>query len=96
MQYNATSFAMPIRRVFGVLFHIKEETKLNQQSAHPAFPRRIIYFLRVRDRIWNFLYQPVSDASFWLARRVGRLQQGRIQAYLIYSFVTIIILLLFS
>jgi hypothetical protein len=33
--------------------------------------------------------------SFWVSRKVGRLQQGRIQAYLIYSFVTVIILLLF-
>lgn len=95
MQYNATSFSMPIRRVFGVLFHIKETTKLIQQPAHPAFPRKISYILRVRDRFWNWLYQPVAEAGFWAARKVGRLQQGRIQAYLIYSFLTIIILLLF-
>ena len=30
-----------------------------------------------------------------IARQVGRLQQGRIQSYLIYSFVTIIVLLVF-
>jgi hypothetical protein len=34
-------------------------------------------------------------ASFAVARQVGRLQQGRIQSYLIYSFVTIIVLLVF-
>ncbi|MDZ4384405.1 MAG: hypothetical protein U0940_02870, partial [Nitrospirota bacterium] len=54
---------------------------------------RLRYSLRVRDHLWDWLYQPVADASFWVARRVGRLQQGRIQVYLIYSFVTIILLL---
>jgi hypothetical protein len=95
MQYSATSFAMPIRRIFGALFHVKEQTRLTAQAAHRAFPRRILYSLRVRDRFWNWLYQPVSEVSFWVSRKVGRLQQGRIQAYLIYSFVTVIILLLF-
>jgi hydrogenase-4 component B len=42
------------------------------------------------------LYQPVVDASFWVSRRIGRMQHGRIQVYLIYSFVTILILLIFS
>jgi formate hydrogenlyase subunit 3/multisubunit Na+/H+ antiporter MnhD subunit len=95
MQYSATSFAMPIRRIFGALFHVKEQTRLTAQAAHRAFPRRILYSLRVRDRFWNWLYQPVSEVSFWVSRKVGRLQQGRIQAYLIYSFVTVIVLLLF-
>jgi hydrogenase-4 component B len=54
-----------------------------------------LYHLRVRDRFWGWLYQPVVDVSFWMSRKVGRLQQGQIHVYLIYSFVTIIVLLLF-
>jgi len=96
MQYNATSFSMPIRRIFGFLFKIKEEAGLAPQSAHPAFPKKLHYDLKVRDRFWNWIYKPVADASFWCSRKVGRLQQGRIQAYLIYSFVTIIVLLFFT
>ncbi len=95
MQYNATSFSMPIRRIFGFLFHVREQVRLSPQTPHPAFPRRIHYYLRVRDRFWGWLYRPVIEASFWISRKVGRLQQGRIQAYLIYSFITIIILLVF-
>ena len=96
MQYNATSFSMPIRRIFGFLFSIKEEVKLTPQTAHAAFPKRLTYYLRVRDRFWNWIYKPIATASFWISRKVGRLQQGHIQAYLIYSFVTIIVLLLFT
>ncbi len=95
MQYTATSFSMPIRRVFGFLFSIKEQARLSQSFGNPAFPKRLNYHLRVRDRFWGWFYKPIADASFWVSRNFGRLQQGHIQAYLIYSFVTIIVLLLF-
>ncbi|MGE5895049.1 MAG: hydrogenase 4 subunit B [bacterium] len=94
MQYNATSFAMPLRRIFGFFFSIKERVRIDA-PAHGAFPLRLNYHLKVRDRFWGWLYKPVIVASFWMSRKVGRLQQGRIQVYLIYSFITIIILLVF-
>ncbi len=95
MQYNATSFSMPIRRIFGYLFSIKEGVELAPQPGHKAFPKRIHYHLSIRDRFWGWLYKPVVEMSFWVSRKVGKLQQGRIQAYLIYSFITIIVLLVF-
>lgn len=95
MQYNATSFSMPIRRIFGFLFNVKEQVRLAPQSAHAAFPKRLHYSLRVRDRFWGWIYRPIIEVSFWMSRRVGSLQRGRIQTYLIYSFITIIVLLVF-
>jgi formate hydrogenlyase subunit 3/multisubunit Na+/H+ antiporter MnhD subunit len=95
MQYTATSFAMPLRRIFGYLFNIKEHVRQLPPATHPAFPERLHYHLKVRDRFWGWLYQPVVDASFWLSRRIGRMQHGHIQVYLIYSFVTIVVLLIF-
>lgn len=95
MQYNATSFSMPIRRIFGFLFKIREESQAIPPVRHPAYPERLQYRLRVRDRFWYWLYQPVADGAFFIARKVGYLQQGRIQVYLLYSFVTIIVLLAF-
>jgi NADH:ubiquinone oxidoreductase subunit 5 (subunit L)/multisubunit Na+/H+ antiporter MnhA subunit len=95
MQYTATSFSMPLRRIFGYLFSIKEQVRQLPPERHPAFPERIHYHLRVRDRFWMWMYQPVVDASFWLSRRIGRMQHGRIQIYLIYSFITIVALLIF-
>ncbi len=92
MQYTSTAFAMPIRRIFGFLFMIKETWRLKPQTANAAFPRRINYALRVRDRLWFWLYAPVIESSKWISRKVGLLQQGRIQTYLIYSFLTIIVL----
>ena len=95
MQYTAASFSMPIRRIFGFLCNIKEQARLSQSLGNPAFPKRLNYHLRVRDRFWGWIYEPIADSSFWIARKVGLLQQGRIHIYLIYSFITIIILLVF-
>ena len=96
MQYNATSFSMPIRRIFGFFFSIKEQVRMVSQYGHKAFPKKLHYHLRIRDLFWGWLYKPVIEVSFWVSRKVGKLQQGRIQVYLIYSFVTIIILLVFQ
>jgi hydrogenase-4 component B len=95
MQYNATSFSMPIRRIFGYMFSIRERVELSPQAGHKAFPKKLNYFLSIRDRVWNWCYKPFVEGSFWAARKVGKLQQGHIRAYLIYSFITIIILLVF-
>ncbi len=95
MQYTATAFAMPLRRIFGYLFNIKEHVRQLPPETHPAFPERLHYHLKVRDRFWGWLYQPVVAASFWMSRRIGRMQHGHIQVYLIYSFVTIVVLLIF-
>lgn len=95
MQYTATSFSMPIRRIFGFLFSVREEAQPVPPVRHAAYPNRLRYRLRVRDRFWSWLYAPIADAAFYVSRQVGRLQQGRIQVYLIYSFVTILVLLVF-
>jgi hydrogenase-4 component B len=95
MQYNATSFSMPIRRIFGFLFHVREDWHPAEPIRHAAYPWKLQYRLRVRDRFWGWIYEPLRDVAFFLARTVGNLQQGRIQIYLIYSFVTILVLLVF-
>lgn len=93
MQYTGTAFSMPTRRIFGFLFKIRERIEVDAEQGHKFFPNRIRYSLRIRDKVWNWLYQPLANASFWIAKQVGRLQQGRIQMYLIYPFITIITLL---
>jgi formate hydrogenlyase subunit 3/multisubunit Na+/H+ antiporter MnhD subunit len=94
MQYNSSSFSMPIRRVLGFVFNVREVVRPERSALARAQIRHYTYRLRIRDRIWNLAYQPVADVSFWLARMAGKLQHGRIQIYILYSFVTIITLLL--
>ncbi|MBI5562055.1 MAG: hydrogenase 4 subunit B [Deltaproteobacteria bacterium] len=96
MQYNSTSFAMPLRRIFGSLLLIRESVKPGDARRPLPFQERFTYHLRVMDRVWYSCYRPLSDAAFWVARHATRLQHGRIQIYLMYSFITLIVLLFFA
>lgn len=96
MQYNSTSFAMPLRRIFGSLLIIKETVRPGDANRPMAFQQRFTFDVKVLDRAWYIFYKPLSQAAFWIARQAMRLQHGRIQIYLIYSFITLIILLAFA
>ena len=51
------------------------------------------YRVEVSDRIWTGLYVPAAALVQRLAQTVVQLQQGRISTYLIYSLVTLLVLL---
>ncbi|HEX6361789.1 MAG TPA: hydrogenase 4 subunit B [Albitalea sp.] len=87
MQDTAEGFGQPIRQIFEPFFRMQRELP----SPFDAHPR---YRVTVEDHAWHRLYVPLGDAVSRLARWVGLLQQGRIAIYLLYSFVTLIALLL--
>ena len=51
------------------------------------------YRLEIRDRLWITLYLPLGTLVRRVADKVAWLQQGRIATYLLYSFVTLVVLL---
>ena len=89
MQDSAEGFGQPIRNIFETFMRVERETP-NPFDRHPQ------YRGDSRDRLWQLLYQPIADLAGWLSKQVGRLQHGRIQWYLIYSFATLIFLLVFT
>jgi len=86
MQDTAEGFGQPIRQVFEVFFRMERTLPSPADTA----PR---YAVKVEERIWYGLYAPAARAVDALARWVGTLQQGRIGVYLMYSFVTLLVLL---
>jgi hypothetical protein len=48
----------------------------------------------VGDHFWGWIYLPLAAVATRVARIVGLLQQGRISIYLLYSFATLIAMLL--
>lgn len=86
MQYTATAFTQPIRRVFGLLFHIDEDVERQEDGS-------LRHRLHVSDRAWGIFYQPVARVVEMAARRVVQLQSGNVRIYLGWSFITLLILL---
>jgi hydrogenase-4 component B len=86
MQYTATAFAQPARRVFGLLFRVDESVAPREDGA-------LRYGLRVSDRTWRLFYVPVARLVEAAARRVVRLQSGNVRVYLGWTLATLLVLL---
>jgi hydrogenase-4 component B len=88
MQDTAEGFGQPIRQIFEQFFRI-------ERTLPTPFDTQPRYFVKAEDHLWFWIYLPVARAVDWAARLVGRIQQGRISAYLMYSFLTLLALLYF-
>ena len=89
MQDSADAFGQPIRQIF-------EPVYLIQREIPRADDTRPVFRQSVEDRHWYAMYLPIARFAEFLSGHVGRLQQGRISVYLLYSFLTLIALLVFA
>ena len=87
MQDTAEGFGQPIRQIFEPMF------RMNRELPTP-FDEQPRYRVTVQDPLWYWLYLPVAAMVERCSRVIGLLQQGRIAVYLMYSFVTLIVVLL--
>jgi formate hydrogenlyase subunit 3/multisubunit Na+/H+ antiporter MnhD subunit len=86
MQDTAEGFGQPIRHIFQPFFDMQRELP----SPFDQAPR---YRVEIGDRIWRVGYLRVASSVQRIAEAVAWLQQGRISTYLLYSFVTLVVLL---
>lgn len=93
MQYSATAFAMPFRQIFRPVWRLHEESVREMDPRLPTKPSELRYLVHADDISWGLLYLPVERLVQGAARRVGRLQTGRLRHYLAYSFFTLVLLL---
>jgi formate hydrogenlyase subunit 3/multisubunit Na+/H+ antiporter MnhD subunit len=87
MQDSAEGFGQPIRQIFEPFFRMQRELPT-------PFDKRPAYRVVVDDHFWHWLYLPTAAAAGHAARLFGLLQQGRIAVYLMFSFVTLVVMLL--
>jgi NADH:ubiquinone oxidoreductase subunit 5 (subunit L)/multisubunit Na+/H+ antiporter MnhA subunit len=86
MQDTAEGFGQPIRHIFQAFFTMERELP-------SPFDRAPRYRVIVGDRIWRTIYAPLGGLVQRMADSLAWLQQGRISAYLMYSFITLVVLL---
>jgi len=89
MQDTAEGFGQPVRVVFEPFFHVEHQSP----SPFDARPR---YREGVSDRLWHWFYLPIARGVERITALVTVLQRGRISVYLMYSFATLLVLLLFA
>lgn len=86
MQDTAEGFGQPVRQIFEPLYRMRRTLP----SAFDAAPR---YAVEVGDHAWHALYLPLARLVESAARAIGLLQRGRIAVYLLYSFATVVAVL---
>lgn len=90
-QYSASSFAQPIRRVFGTLvFRAREH--VDMPAPGQTRPARLT--VELRDPIWDALYAPIAVAVGFAADRLNHLQFLTIRQFLSLVFAALVLLLL--
>jgi hydrogenase-4 component B len=90
-QYSATSFAQPIRRVFGtVVFRAREQVEMPP----PGDTRPARLKVELHDLIWEAIYAPLVVGINFTADRLNRFQFLTIRQFLTLVFCTLIVLLL--
>ncbi len=86
MQDTAEGFGQPVRQIFEPLYRMRRTLP----SAFDAAPR---YAVEVGDHAWHALHLPLARLVESAARAIGLLQRGRIAVYLLYSFATVVAVL---
>ncbi|MGP0094396.1 MAG: hydrogenase 4 subunit B [Xanthobacteraceae bacterium] len=90
-QYTSSSFAMPIRRVFGAsVFGVREKVDMPQ----PGDGRAGHFQVRVFDPAWQLVYGPLVRAVRRTSTVLNQLQFLTIRRYLTLVFSALILLLL--
>jgi NADH:ubiquinone oxidoreductase subunit 5 (subunit L)/multisubunit Na+/H+ antiporter MnhA subunit len=90
-QYTASSFAQPIRRVFGtVVFRAREHVEMPP----PGDTRPARLTVDLRDLVWDALYAPIADGVGFAADRLNHLQFLTIRQFLSLVFAALVLLLL--
>jgi NADH:ubiquinone oxidoreductase subunit 5 (subunit L)/multisubunit Na+/H+ antiporter MnhA subunit len=92
-QYTATAFAKPIRYVFEPVFDVHEESQRETLPGLPTRATHVRYQVHVEDISWRYLYPPIERGVRSATRLVSRIQTGNLRHYLVYSFVTLVLLL---
>ncbi len=94
MEYTATAFAEPLRRVFAELYRPTKELTIDFHPDSKYFVQSIEYKSEITPLFDRWLYDPFLRGLKALAGQVRRLQSGSLHLYLVYIAVVLIVLLL--
>jgi hydrogenase-4 component B len=93
MQYTATAFAEPLRRIFAALYRPTEDVSIDFHPESRYFVQSIAYRAHIVPWFERYLYDPIIDRVIAWAARVRAIQSGSLHAYLTYLVAALVIML---
>lgn len=93
MEYTATAFAEPLRRVFAELYRPTRELTISFHPESKYFVQSIHYKSEITPWFERILYEPLLRLISRMAYQVRWLQLGSLHLYLLYLALTLVALL---
>jgi NADH:ubiquinone oxidoreductase subunit 5 (subunit L)/multisubunit Na+/H+ antiporter MnhA subunit len=93
MQYNATSYAEPLVRVFDDMLSPNRDVEVTHADESRYLVERIEYRQQVVDAVEVGVYRPVLRGAASVGERARGLQNGSLHRYLGYSFAALLVVL---
>lgn len=92
MQYTASSFARPLTLLFGGLLR----TRTTRVAPAGPFPQEAALATETPDVFRDALFRPVFRMAAGTLARLRWLQHGRVQLYVLYILLTLVVLLVWK
>jgi hydrogenase-4 component B len=96
MEYTATAFANPFKRVFDFFYRPTKRLDIEFHPESRFFVERIEYENPTRSIFDDWLYRPALDLLRVGARAVGALQSGDANQYLAYILAALLLMLVLA
>ncbi len=93
MEYTATAYAEPLRRVFSAIYRPTEDVTVDHHPESHYFVQAIAYRASILPWFERYLYEPLLGGVARWGRRALALQSGSVHAYLAYVVGALVILL---
>jgi hydrogenase-4 component B len=95
MQYTATGYSKPLRRIFSFLYQPTRRVELEDEG-HEILRTAERFESKISHIVDDRIYKPAAKLVSSLSQKAKQIQTGHIQLYLAYIFITLILLLLFG
>jgi hypothetical protein len=92
MQYTASSFAQPLTKMFETFLR----PRTRREAPEELFPAHASFHSETDDLFGQNLYRPIFLGVERLALALRFLQSGRVQLYILYIGVTLLVLLIWN
>lgn len=94
MQYTATGYSKPIRRIFSFLYQPTRQVELEVEG-HEILRTAQRFESKTTHVFDEWIYRPLAKCMLFVSKKAKLIQTGHIQLYLSYIFITLIVLLVY-
>jgi hydrogenase-4 component B len=95
MEYTATAYSKPLRMIFRAIYRPRRHVQADFEVSR-YFTKSIRFESHIEPTFEKLIYGPLHRAILRVSQRLRWIQAGSLNAYLLYIFITLLVLLLWE